>query len=149
MLRNDNYLLTTTLQRCKGGYSATLCTHTVITRLSPRKIFVMWTRGRTRSRCLRSVVLGSMRVYRWQHLVPASVCISGEVCVCVNPKLDALTLYTLEEAARNNCDIYVLRWVVAKRRRCLISVLTGATLCWWIQACGSWKQGDSLGPTTN
>lgn len=55
------------------------------------------------------MVLGLMPVYRWQHLVPASVCISGEVCV--NPKLDALTFYTLEEAARNNYDIYVLRWV--------------------------------------
>lgn len=69
--------------------------------------------------CLQMTAPGScLCVYFW-----------GSVCVCVNPKLDALTLYTLEEAARNKCDIYVLRWVVAKRWRCLISVLTEAALC--------------------
>lgn len=62
--------------------------------------------------CLQMTAPGScLCVYFW-----------GSVC---ESQMDALTLYTLEEAARNSYDIYVLRWVgvVVKRRRRLISAL--------------------------
>lgn len=64
----------------------------------------------------------------------------GSVCEIPN---DALTLYTLEEAARNNYDIFVLRWAGGgggEAAAPLISVQMSP---------GVLKKGDSLGPTTN